>query len=502
MKHVLITILLIGLHMAKAQYGDYSIKQLLDEKGYGTGINLATYGKDMLVNHIAKDLVYVYRLQNDSTWKYVQTLAPSDKKVGITKRWNFGYDLAMSADNAVIGAPDKGTINEDGAVYFFHKGSDGVWREEDIKNVPFDTLIDVDYYYGGQNIQMYGDKATVSQNNGSPNYVHIYQRNPNGKWSIADTLIDRISNISNNKAYYSDSIYVSGIYKYQHQIAKAYMLKPNGQWVRTDSLDLGNTGKNTYFGDAIDLEGNTMIIGAKATEISSTTGNVVEAGMAYVYEKVAGKWQLAQSIKQDTIGEYYYFGGSVAIQNGLIVISSSGSKNKSGIRTGAVHLYRKKSGVWTKIQSLSPTTGDFQAFGGELFINKNQILVGSNLGVYVLQGLLDCNGDKYGTAVTNSCGICVEGETGLDSLESEQNCITGIYETSTPNNALASPNPFEENLQLDIPAQATASLLDIQGQEIMTNLKSGGVPTAHLPKGCYILRVSTADKVSTLRLVK
>lgn len=503
MKYVLITTLLACLHLAQAQYGDYSIKQVLDDKGYSAGTNFATDGKDLLVNHTSKEEVYAYTLQDDSTWKYVQTLTPSDRKAGTTKRWYFGYDLALNGNNAVIGASDKGTINEDGAVYFYHKGNDGLWRQEAIKAVPFDTLLDIDYYYGGQNLQMYGDKATVSQNNGSPNYVHIYQRSASGKWNLVDTIIDPIANISNQKAFYKDSVYISGIYRYRHQLVKEFSLQPSGKWLKTDSLDLGNTGKDTYFGDVLAAEGNTLVIGAPKSDVDGTTGNVASAGMAYIYEKIGGKWKLIQSLKQDTIGANHSFGSSVDIKSGLIVIGASGYKNKAGIATGAVHLYRKKEGVWTKIQKISPPTGNNLMFGAELYINKNQILVGSNNGVYVLQGLLDCNGDKYGTAVTNSCGICVEGKTGLDSLESEQQCLsTGIWEHNNINGTFATPNPFDEVLLLNLPAQATTSLFDVQGQPLMTQLVSGSINTSSLPKGCYILKISTEDKILTTRLVK
>jgi hypothetical protein len=316
---------------------DFYIKQILMDKENGAGFNLATDGKDLLFTQLGKDKVLAYRLKTDSTWEYVQTLSPSDKKASITKRWNYGFDLAMSGNNAIIGASDKGTQNEDGAVYFYHKGNDGLWHEEEIFDAPFDTLVNIDYYYGGQGLQMYGTTATACQNNGLPRYVHIYKRVSEGNWERTDTILDK-GNVAiyNDKPYYTDSLYISGVYKYQDQRVKEYKLMPNGTWVNTDTIDIGITNTDTYFGNDIVVEGNLMAVGAHNYDVTGPSSTLKNAGAVFLYERVKGKWSLVQTLTEKTPGQYHYFGSSLALKKGMLAIGARGATDSANVNTGAV----------------------------------------------------------------------------------------------------------------------------------------------------------------------
>jgi hypothetical protein len=67
--------------------------------------------------------------------------------------------------------------------------------------------------YGGNNINVYKDKATVSHNNGYSRFVHIYQRQENGNWIIQDTLNEPESiGIGGKLAHYRDSLFITGMY--------------------------------------------------------------------------------------------------------------------------------------------------------------------------------------------------------------------------------------------------------------------------------------------------
>ncbi len=501
MKLTFVSLILMFTQIMTAQQ-DFQIKQILMDKVNGAGYNLATDGKDLLLTEYGKDKVHAYHLKADSTWEYVQTLSPSDKKANISKYWYYGYDIAMSGNNAIIGASDKGTQNEDGAVYFYHKGNDGLWHEEEIINVPFDTLANTDYYYGGQGLNMYGSTATACQNNGLPRYVHIFKRVSEGNWELTDTILDK-DNIAiyNDKSYFTDSLYISGVYKYQNQRVKEYKLMPSGTWVNTDTVDIGITDKDTYFGNDVVVEGNLMAVGAYNYDVESTEGPLKNAGAVFLYERIKGKWSLIQTLTEKTPAQYHYFGASLALKNGMLVVGATGVKDSANVNTGAVYIYRKIAGSWTQTERIAPKTQTAQ-YAEELYINHSQILVASSAGLYVLQAMKDCNGDKYGTADYNSCGICVNGNTGIDSLASEQQCVTGIVELTLENNLKAAPNPFNEELILNLPIGSEAILVDIHGKKVMTRLVSGKTNTSGLTKGIYFLSIEAPDKTEVQRLIK
>jgi fructose-1,6-bisphosphatase len=66
----------------------------------------------------------------------------------------------------------------------------------------------------------------------------------------------------------------------------------------------------------------------------------------------------------------------------------------------------------------------------------------------------------------------------------------------------AVPNPFNEELILNLPSGAEATLSDIHGKKVMIHLVSGKTDTAELAKGIYLLNIETPEKIEVQRLMK
>src|SRR6188508_2718647 len=75
---------------------------------------------------------------------------------------------------------------------------------------------------------------------------------------------------------------------------------------------------NDQYGYSVSVEGNVAVIGAPANDDEG-----VNAGKAFVYEKVNGKWELISELS--SIGrDETQFGKTVLVKDGLILVCAPG----------------------------------------------------------------------------------------------------------------------------------------------------------------------------------
>ncbi|MEM1349949.1 MAG: FG-GAP repeat protein, partial [Myxococcota bacterium] len=132
-----------------------------------------------------------------------------------------------------------------------------------------------------------------------------------------------------------------------------------GTWSQRAYLKASNTGKWDRFGRSMDLDGDTLVVGADY-EGSSATGigvpqdddGLYKSGAAYLFKRNAeGVWSQHAYIKAPNSGERDVFGASLAIDGDTLVVGAWGEKSAaSGINgaqdddssrdSGAAYIYR------------------------------------------------------------------------------------------------------------------------------------------------------------------
>ena len=129
---------------------------------------------------ISSGSAYVFRYQ-DGTWEQEAKLLPSNGEGGAL----FGYDVAVSGERILVGAPYQG-FNEPGAAYIFHH-TDGVWVEEAIL-IPNDAASNDNY---GKSVSLDGDTALIGAWRASsglgPGAAYVFHR-LDGVWTEAARL--------------------------------------------------------------------------------------------------------------------------------------------------------------------------------------------------------------------------------------------------------------------------------------------------------------------------
>ncbi len=163
------------------------------------------------------------------------------------------------------------------------------------------------------------------------------------------------------------------------------------------SLAASNRGANDYFGNAVAISGDTMIVGAPF-EDSSATGidpasneAATNSGAAYVYVRGEnGGWTQQAYLKASNTGAGDQFGFSVAISGDTIVVGAYAEASKStgpdsaqndntATNAGAAYVFVREGSTWTQeayLKASNTEAGDL--FGYSVAIDGETIVVGAS----------------------------------------------------------------------------------------------------------------------------
>ncbi len=128
----------------------------------------------------------------------------------------------------------------------------------------------------------------------------------------------------------------------------------------------------SYFGQAVDIDGNTAIVGADSANFS---------GAAYIYEFDGTSWIEKVILKpRPDVTDAVRFGYSVSI-NGNIAVVGAPFESSSASETGAVYVYRKSESGWSTEPEVILTLGEYSIphtwFGHSVASWAEYIIVGA-----------------------------------------------------------------------------------------------------------------------------
>lgn len=143
-----------------------------------------------------------------------------------------------------------------------------------------------------------------------------------------------------------------------------------------------------FFGYKVAIDGNYAIIGAYGRTVSGIT----DAGVAYIYYRNNGVWELQEILTADDREAGDNFGISVAISGDYAVIGARNDDIGADTDQGSVYIFSRTGSDWTQQQKLTAADGvDFDYFGTSVDISDNgtKMIVGAygdDIGVNTNQG--------------------------------------------------------------------------------------------------------------------
>ena len=191
-------------------------------------------------------------------------------------------------------------------------------REEDFGFEPLITTEDgkitaENHWDFGKIIATDGDHVLVS----SYDDIHIFKYNSSGIELIQTIEFEGTSGIFSMVVYRSELVFELADY---YGTGIVYVYSRNGDvWELSQEIRKGRNQDN--FGCAIDIEDETMVIGANSFWSSCISANTCE-GMVYVFQKREGLWEEKLEIQADQKETGDRFGTCVGIYGDLILAGS------------------------------------------------------------------------------------------------------------------------------------------------------------------------------------
>lgn len=256
---------------------------------------------------------------------------------------HFGYSTDIDGDTLITGSPDwDGTTIDQGAAFIYVRNSQGTpdFLTDDTWDYQA-TLLPPD----GISHVFYGSTVAIS-----------------GDTAIVADYKDRYPD------YNSGAVYV--------------FTRTGTNWTFQQKLKSSDADGDQYFGSSIDIQNDTIVVGATYVNRPGDdgVGYIGGSGAAYVFSRINGTWQETAKLLDDDPHKSKHFGSRVVIDNSTILIGAidDGYQDaQSPFNSGAVYVFSLSNGNWEQVQkskaSESYPSGDF---GNSIAIEGDTIVVG------------------------------------------------------------------------------------------------------------------------------
>jgi hypothetical protein len=322
----------------------------------------------------------------DDNWGEVAKLTASDP--GLDER--FGNSVSISFDTIVVGAyKDDGMGSGSGAAYVFKRNQGGADAWDQVKKLIASDPVAGDAY--GYSVAASGDTIVVgaAYKDGEGDNLgaaYIYERNQGGadNWGQVTKLMgdnpvdaDRFGSAVDING---DTLIVGSAYVLSAEVEYVFVFERNSggaeNWGCVYKLTASDGEVDDDFGIALAISGDSIIVGAPFED-----GFGDDRGAAYIFTRLDGKWQ--QVAKPFVLGgeNYDYFGQSVDISGSTLVVGAYNA-DVMGSNQGVAYVYERNQnggdnwGLRATLTASDAEDNDF--FGRSVAISGDTIVVGAN----------------------------------------------------------------------------------------------------------------------------
>ncbi|MBL0164960.1 MAG: FG-GAP repeat protein [Xanthomonadales bacterium] len=353
-----------------------------DVFGFSTAISgdtlLIGAPRDETVAGIKDGAAYIF-VRSGQSWNLQARIVANDAHEGNY----FGGPVALSGDTALIGAGGNSGAGEySGSVYVF-KRTGNSWAQQ-AKLIPSDSAA---YDYFGNSISLSGDTALIGRTSESflpipkvgAAYVFVRQ---GSSWSQQTKLVGNDVLVQDD---FGRSVAISGETAVVgspftstaagDNVGSAYVFQRSGtSWSQRQKLVAPDAASGDFFGNAIAVSGNHMLVGAPRH--ANTTGAL--AGAAYVFALSGASWSVQSELGAADGAASDSFGGAVAISDELALVGAYYSANMGVAAAGTAHVYSRAGDQWIPRSRLAASESvDHGYFGFSVALTGTTLVVGA-----------------------------------------------------------------------------------------------------------------------------
>jgi len=155
-------------------------------------------------------------------------------------------------------------------------------------------------------------------------------------------------------------------------------MKSGSEWTHHETLAASDGERYYGFGHALAVHGDTLVVGSWRHEPNHHDFSR-NYGAAYVFTRSGDSWSEEQMLVASDRAICDYFGASVGVEDGLIVVGSPYDDNSRGANAGSAYIFAKANGgEWQESGKLLPP--DLHAgacLGFSIASDSDHVLVGA-----------------------------------------------------------------------------------------------------------------------------
>ena len=341
---------------------------------------------------------YVFTKSGGVVWDAGVKLTASDR----APYDNFGISVAVDGETVVVGAPgddDNGT--DSGSVYVF-TNTNGVWSQAAKLTASDGATLD----YFGQSVAVSGDTILVgaylddreetitdseledsgsayvftkpTSTGGWDDWEDLPQTDVGDQAEDKETLTHKLTassdaadddNFGTSVALDGDTAVIGapGADDNDNGIdsgsAYVFTRDDQGNWDAGVELTADDGKPGDSFGVSVTVDGDTAVVGAYQHDPVAPDSNpnspsyLLDAGAAYVFTKTAGTWSQSVKLTADDRAPGDYFGYSVAVDDGTVLVGAYQDDDK-GTDSGSAYVFTRDSNVWRQTNKVTEDPGE------------------------------------------------------------------------------------------------------------------------------------------------
>ena len=312
---------------------------------------------------------------SDDTWVFQGELTAGDAVEGDC----FGYSVAISGDTVVVGAyGDDDAGSQSGAAYVFARvGS--TWNEQ--AKLTAGDAAEGDCF--GYSVAISGDTVVMGAYGGDDaglqsGAAYVFARvggtwNEQAKLTAGDAA--RLDYFGCSVAISGDNVVVGADHYYLDGVnsGSAYVFaRDGGTWSQEGKLTANDAAADDLFGWCVAISGDTVVVGVVGDD---DTGE--HSGSAYVFIRDGSEWNQQGKLTAEDAAGGDYFGNSVALSGDTVVVGAYRDDDGGG-SAGSVYVFASDGSAWKRQGKL--TAGDAAAedyFGSSVAISGGTLVVGA-----------------------------------------------------------------------------------------------------------------------------
>jgi FG-GAP repeat protein len=296
----------------------------------------------------------------------------------------FGYAVSISGSTAVIGAPfdDNSGGSDAGAAYVF-VGAGAVWTEQ-AKLTASDGAINDQFGFA---VAVSGDTAVVGayldNNAGGSDAGSAYVFVRSGTtWSQQAKLLPQVPGGGD---YFGSAVAIDGdtIVVGAHRDDNAgggnagsacVFVRSGTVWTQQATLTASDGAINDRFAIAVAVQADTAIMGAEGNDHTA----IADTGAAYVFVRSGTSWSQQGKLTLLNAATNDFLGFSVAIDGDTALVGANRDDLVVGSEAGSAGVFTRSAGVWTNVALLTASDaagGDF--FGESVALCDGAALIGT-----------------------------------------------------------------------------------------------------------------------------